>query len=388
MIRTISFVALLLVFVSMAFVHFILPGMIESNFNQLVSHGAYSITEDSRRVHDQLFVADLHSDSLLWKRDLTQWANTGHMDLPRLQKGNVALQVFSATTKSPSGQNYKENTADSDNITLLTVSQLQPIDTWFSIYERASYLLGKLADLEQQSGGELKLIKTRQDLQDVIDSRETEKKIVGGIFGIEGAHPLEGEISNLDRLFKSGMRVVGLTHFFDNRLGGSLHGQSKAGLTEFGREVIKRANELELVIDVAHSSPQMVRDVLALSTRPLILSHGGIKSICDNGRNLDDELMVELAAKGGLLGVGYWQGAVCDPSPKGIVKSIRSAIEVMGEDHVSLGSDYDGATSVELDTSELSILTQTMQEEGFTETEIRKVMGENAKRFFLANLPG
>jgi microsomal dipeptidase-like Zn-dependent dipeptidase len=106
------------------------------------------------------------------------------------------------------------------------------------------------------------------------------------------------------------------------------------------------------------------------------------------GRNLDDDLMLELAAKGGILGIGYWDGAVCDPTPLGIVKAIRRAIELLGENNVALGSDYDGTTEVLMDTSELAILTSVMLEQGFDEREIRKVMGENVKRFLLENLPG
>jgi microsomal dipeptidase-like Zn-dependent dipeptidase len=97
--------------------------------------------------------------------------------------------------------------------------------------------------------------------------------------------------------------------------------------------------------------------------------------------------MIEVASQGGLLGIGYWDGAVCDISPKGIVDSIRYAIDLVGADHVALGSDFDGATTVMLNTSELAILTQTMLDRGFSEDEIRKVMGDNAREFFLSWLP-
>jgi len=131
----------------------------------------------------------------------------------------------------------------------------------------------------------------------------------------------------------------------------------------------------------------MVRDVLEITGRPVILSHGGVKGICDKARNLDDELMIEVASQGGLLGIGYWDGAVCDISPEGIVDSIRYAIDLVGADHVALGSDFDGATTVMLDTAELAILTQTMLDRNFSEDEIRKVMGDNAREFFLSWLP-
>jgi microsomal dipeptidase-like Zn-dependent dipeptidase len=100
-----------------------------------------------------------------------------------------------------------------------------------------------------------------------------------------------------------------------------------------------------------------------------------------------DELMRQIAAKGGLIGIGYWDGAVCDISPENIVKTMRYAIDLLGVEHVALGSDYDGTTEVAFDTAELGVLTEEMLKQGFSETEIRKVMGENLRDFLLAQLP-
>ena len=379
------FVALAL-FASAAvyFVHF-LPAKIESGFNKVVPHEAYAVSDEAQALHDSLFVADLHSDSLLWRRDLSEESSVGQMDVPRLMRGNVALQVFSATTKSPSGQNYDENTADSDRLTLLTVALLWPPRTWGSIYERAVYQLERLEKLARDE--RVDLIRTRQDLKRLIERRDAGDKVMGAVYLTEGAHPLEGDIDKLDALFDQGLRITGLTHFFDNELGGSLHGVSGEGLTEFGRDVIRRADELGIIIDIAHASPAMVRDVLAMTSRPTILSHGGVKGACDTARNFDDELMLEFAAAGGLLGVGYWDAAVCDFSPAGVVRAMRYAIDLMGIEHVALGSDYDGAVEVKFDTSELAALTHEMLAQGFSEDEIRAVMGGNVQRFLLDNLP-
>jgi microsomal dipeptidase-like Zn-dependent dipeptidase len=332
-----------------------------------------------------LFIADLHSDSLLWKRNLLQLSGVGHMDLPRLRAGNVALQVFSATTKSPAGLNYDTNDARSDDITKLAIVSLWPPRTWSSLYERAVYQLDKLRDIAGQ--GELTIVRSKQDMAIFIGRRESGESAIAALYLIEGAHPLEGDLENLDRLFDQGLRIVGLTHFFDNELGGSLHGISGEGLSEFGRSVVQRANELGVIIDVAHASPRMVADVLQLSNSPVILSHGGLKGNCESARNLDDTLMQDIAIKGGLLGIGYWDAAVCDVSPAGVVRAIRYAIDLMGVSHVALGSDYDGTVAVTFDTSELVVLTDAMLQAGFTEDEIRRVMGENVKQFLLDNLP-
>ncbi len=387
MIKKILTVGALLLFLVVVVFFWLAPTKVERAQNLVASHAPYKISPAALELHQDLFVADLHTDSLLWKRDLLQRSDVGHVDLPRLQSGNVALQVFSAVTKSPSGLNNVENTADSDDITLLAIVQLWPPATWSSIYERARYQLEKLKDFSEASNGALRLILSKSDLRSLINARANGENTVGALYLIEGAHPLEGKIENLDRLFEQGLRLVAFTHFFDNELGGSLHGVSKGGLTDFGRQVVRRADELKLIIDIAHSSPKSVREILALTDRPVILSHGGVKGTCDTPRNLDDELMRAVAARGGLLGIGYWASAICDVSPTGIVHAIRYAIDLVGVDHVALGSDFDGTVTTPFDTSELAILTQTMLNQQFTEEEIRKVMGANAQRFFLESLP-
>lgn len=384
--RILKFTPILLL-LAIGFIHWLLPGIVERDFNKVIAHDPYTISPETLEFHNSLFIADLHSDSLLWKRNLSKHSNTGHVDLPRLGEGNVALQVFSAVTKSPKGQNNSRNTADSDSVTLLTVLSLWPIRTWDSLYERAQYQLLKLKRLQKKNSDTLHLITNKNSFIEFIEAWQKNKNHKAALFLIEGAHPFEGKISNLDALYSSGLRIAGLTHFFDNELGGSLHGISGEGLTPFGREVITRANELGLIIDVAHASEQMVRDVLAQSTKPTILSHGGMQGSCDQNRNLPDELMQQFAAKGGLIGIGYWYSAICDVSPEGIVKSIRYAIDLLGVEHVALGSDFDGSVRTPFDTSELAILTQTMLDRGFSENEVTMVMGENVKRFLLANLP-
>ena len=374
-----------LILLALAYVQWLLPGQVESGMNGRLEHAPHRVSEAAAGLHRSLFVADLHSDSLLWKRDLAERATRGHMDVPRLHDGNVALQVFSATTKSPKGQNYEENTADSDQLTGLVMAQLWPPRTWGSIYERAVYQLEKLQDLAART--DLSLVTSKRDVEELVAARVAGEQTIGAVYLIEGGHPLEGDVDKLDQLYDQGLRIIGLTHFFDNELGGSLHGISGAGLTDFGRQVVERANELGLIIDIAHSSPTMVREVLAMSDRPLILSHGGLKGHCDTARNLSDELMLEFAGHGGLLGVGFWDAAVCDPSPAGVVGALRYAIDLLGVEHVALGSDYDGATAVTFDIGEIAVLTDEMLRQGFTEEEIRLVMGENVQRFILENLP-
>jgi microsomal dipeptidase-like Zn-dependent dipeptidase len=363
-----------------------LPGAIERSIGHVEPHAPYEIGEAAAALHERLVVADLHADSLLWKRDLLEWSDRGQVDLPRLARGNVAVQVFTAVTKSPSGQNYEQNAADTDTITWLTLAQLWPPATWHSLLARALHQGEKLHALARRAPEAVRVVRDRADLEAVLAARADGAETVAGVLGIEGAHALEGRLENLDRLHEAGFRVVGLQHFFDNELGGSLHGESSAGLSDFGRQVVGRANALGMVVDLAHSSPAVVDDVLAATRRPVIVSHTGVQGACPSARNLADDQMRRVAEAGGVVGIGYWEGAVCDVSPAGVVRSVRYAIDLLGEEHVALGSDYDGSVVTTFDTSELAVLTHTMLEARFSEREIAAVMGENVVRVLRATL--
>lgn len=355
------------------------PGYVESGRNEVLSDADSTVSAEASALHDTLLIGDWHADPLLWKRDLRDRANRGHVDVPRLIEGNVALQVFTAVTKSPAGQNYEENSADAfDNITPLAIGQLWPPRTWGSLLERALYQAEKLHDVA--SDGDLRIITNQTDLEALLADRAAGQKVVGGILGIEGAHALEGDIANLDALEAAGYRLIGLHHFFDNELGGSLHGFGNKGLNEFGQIVVEQIVTRNMILDVAHSSPQVVADVLAMTDVPIVISHTGIYSHCQTPRNIPDDLMVQIAATGGVIGMGFWDAAVCDISPDGIAAAIKAAVDLVGEDHVSYGSDFDGSVATSFDASQMALLTDAMLRAGLTEGQIRKIAGENMLR--------
>lgn len=361
---------------------FVLPAQIDRSMNKVVPHAPYEVSAEAKALHATLRLADLHDDALLWDRDFLKRQTRGHADAPRLIDGGYRLQVLAAVTKTPRNLNYDRNSADSDNITPLVIAQRWPAATWTSLKERALHIAALAASAEARSEGAMRIIRTRSDLDAGIAAGR-----LNLILGTEGAHPLEGDLSNIDRLYDAGYRVLGLQHFFDNELGGSLHGVSGAGLTVFGRDAVLRAQEKGMIIDVAHSSEAVVRDVLALSDAPVIVSHTGLRGHCDSPRNLPDALMQEIAARGGLVGVGFWDGAVCEASVAEIAKAIVYAVGLLGADRVALGSDFDGATTVPFDASEAAVLTDALIEAGLGEAAIRAVMGENAIRFFSERLP-
>ena len=387
MIRKILIVLLILVGAAAALFFTLGPIWIERDMNKRADVELPAISEAAEALHDRLIIADLHSDTLLWKRDMLNRATRGHMDLPRLQDGNVALQVFSSVTKSPAGQNYDSNSADSDNITLLAIGQLQPVRTWTSLVERSLYHAEKLEDAEANSDGALRIVRSRADIDALLADRQRGDNVTGAMLSIEGLHNLEGDEANFDRLFDAGFRMASPTHFFDNELGGSMHGLEKGGLTDFGREIIQRMEASGMIVDIAHASPAMVDEILAMATRPVVSSHGGVQAVCEVNRNLTDDQITAVAATDGVIGIGYWDGAICSYEPDDVVASILHVRDLVGIRHVGLGSDYDGSTTVGFDTSELSVITQLLMDAGLSEGEIAQVMGGNTIRLLRDGLP-
>ncbi len=362
------------------------PGYLEADMNKLDGKPLLVVSPEAKALHATLQIVDLHSDTLMWKRDLLDSASRGHEDLPRLQAGNVALQLFSSVTKTPRGQNYDGNGDDTDNITPLVIAQLQPLRTWGSLVERSLWHATKLDRAVARSDRALLKIDRAGLVDALTDRRASGDRVVGAMLTIEGLHNLEGKAANLDRLYAAGFRMAGLTHFFDNELAGSMHGIRKGGITAFGLEVAARMEEKGMIIDIAHLSHDGVAQLLKVVRRPVVSSHGGVQATCQVNRNLTDEEIEGVARTGGVIGIGYWEGAVCATDPRAAARAMKHVRDLVGIETVALGSDYDGATTVRFDTSQLVQVTQALLDEGFTPDEIRAVMGGNALRVIRAGL--
>jgi microsomal dipeptidase-like Zn-dependent dipeptidase len=382
----ITFFLFIITLVTLALI--ILPSMIDRKMNPVTEHLPFRIPNDVKEFHKTLIIGDWHADSTLWNRNLINEYDYGHVDIPRLQRGNVAIQMFTTVTKSPAGQNYKRNKADArDNITALAIVQGWPIKTWNSLFARAVYQSNKIHDLALRDPTNFMLITSQQDIKTLLSRRKNNPKIIGGLIGTEGSHALDGELSNIEKLYDQGFRMMSLQHFFDNKLGGSLHGTSNMGLTEFGSEAIAEMLRLKIIIDVSHSSENVVNDVLKITNQPIVISHTGFDGYCKSPRNISDSLMIEIANKGGLIGVGFWDAAVCDNTPKAVAEAIFYGVNLIGPEHVSLGSDFDGTITPGFDTSELQAITYELLELGLSKSSIRKVMGGNMLKFLQQNLP-
>ncbi|WP_411836846.1 dipeptidase [Paracoccus sp. ME4] len=390
MLRKIAIGAGLLVAVGAAAFFTLAPAHVDRSMNPVTMPAeGWPVSDRARALHAGLVIGDWHSDALLWDRDLLARHDRGHTDIPRLAQGNVALQVFTTVTRSPRGQNYEHNeAATGDNITPLFIGQLRPPRSWTSLRERALVQAEALHAAAARDPAALRVIRSRADLAALLADRAEGAAVIGGLLGSEGGHPLEGDIANLDVLYDAGFRLMGLTHFFDNELGGSLHGAGEGqGLSDFGREVALAMIDRGMIIDVTHASPQMVRDVLALPGARPVLSHTGISAHCPSSRNLPDDLVAQIAAAGGLIGVGFWSDVVCGETPADVAAAIAAAIRVAGEDHVSLGSDWDGSVDAPFDAAHLPALTQALIDQGLTGAQIAKVMGGNMMAYLAQTLP-
>ena len=353
----------------------VLPYYDKTN-NATFEEKPYEVSAKARAFHEASFVADLHADSLLWGRDLAKRNAIGHIDLPRLGEGGVDLQVFSVVSKVPDSLNYHSNPDDSDILPALFIASLQSPKTWFSPKQRALAQANALKAITRKSS--LKLVLNRKDLNE--DSLK-------GLLALEGMHALEGEAKALNEFHAAGFRMMGLTHFFDNAFAGSAHGVEQYGLTELGRSLIPKMETIGITVDLAHASSAAIDNTLKLATKPVVVSHTGVKGTCPGTRNLSDDQLRGIAANGGVIGIGYWNGAVCDASVKGITEAILYAVRVSGIDHVGLGSDFDGHVTTPFDVTGVPLITESLLASGLSEEAVGKILGANLRRVLTGNLP-
>ncbi len=365
----------------------VVPPLIERRRNVTLRRPPYGASKRARDLHASSLVVDLHADSLLWGRDLLRRADYGHIDVPRLIEGGIAIQGFAVSTKVPRRANMDRNDDRTDDVTLMAFAQRWPRATFGSLLERALYQAARLREIADRSEGRFTLLTCRADLESYLDRRTSDLHITAGFLSIEGAHALDDEPANIDRLADAGFRMMALTHFFDNAFGGSAHGMDKGGLTEAGREVIRRMEACSMIVDVAHASPATIDDVLAVATRPVVSSHTGVRAAFDSVRNLSDEHVRGIAATGGLIGIGFWPTATGGEDPVAIARSIGVAVELGGIDHVGLGSDFDGGVPVPFDATGIVQVTDALLGEGFDDDAIRAILGGNARRVLAASLP-
>jgi membrane dipeptidase len=337
------------------------------------------------------FVSDLHSDAMMWshRKSILNESSYGHVDVPRMQRGNVALQVFATVTKVPVTQNIQMNSNRTDVMTMLVSCQQWPFNSWFSLSERVIFQGRRLREAADQSNGEFTFIRSKQQLENFIQRRKSNSRLTAGLLAVEGAHALDHKLENVQRLYDAGVRMFGMAHFFDNEACGSVHGEEEYGLTEFGRKAVKKMLDLNMIIDLAHTSDKAIVDILKMTEgtdATLVVSHTGVKGTCDNKRNLSDERLKQIASRG-VIGIAFFDTAICGTTIDDLVKAIRYTVDLVGAEHVALGSDFDGSVKTVVDPTHFPHLTYALLKSGLSEQQVELIMSGNVKRLLSKALP-
>lgn len=235
---------------------------------------------------------------------------------------------------------------------------------------------------------EWKLLKTRHDVRTVIKSSDGH----GVIFHIEGFPGFEGDWSVLDMWYERGLRSVGLVWNDDNPLGGGTN--STVGITELGREFIKRCEAKQILIDLAHTNPVMFADCLTVTERAPFISHGALFSLVPNKRNYTDVQLFEVVRRGGIVGIFLAKSALATSANfdvRDVALHIKRAIELLGNDAVALGTDFGGmiyGTPQHLTcVADIPNLWAALQDVGLSDVQIHNIAAGNAQRYLEQNLP-
>ena len=206
------------------------------------------------------------------------------------------------------------------------------------------------------------------------------------MLGIENGRAIEGSIDNLRHFAQRGIVYMTLCHNGDNDICDSARGEHRHhGVSVFGREVISEMNRLGIMVDLSHAGEKSFYDALELSKTPIVCSHSSCRALCDHPRNLTDDQMRALAQKGGVMQVTLYHGFLVKDGEATLddaMRHLEHAIDIMGIDHVGLGTDFDGDGGIRglASSAELLNYTRELLKRGFSEADIQKLWGGNFLR--------
>lgn len=217
--------------------------------------------------------------------------------------------------------------------------------------------------------------------QDITQAKSQNK--LAAILAVENSDGTEGSLNVLHMLYHLGIRAMGLTHNISSwAADGNAEERSKGGLTTYGVSLIKEMNHLGMLVDISHISEPGFWDVIDTTTKPIIASHSNAKAVCDHPRNLTDEQIKAIAQNGGSIGITFVPSFIDDTAPTfdKLINHIDHIAQCVGPDHVGIGSDFDGGGTLVKDATEFPKFTEELLKRNFTETDIRKILGENHLR--------
>lgn len=356
--------------------------------------------ERARRIHQSVIAADSHIDTslrvLMDHADLSRRSTSGHVDIPRLQEAGVRAPVFAL---------------------------------WAPTFYEGSEAIRRtlqLRDAMQRVFDEHpELIELALDASDV--ERLARQGKIAALLSVEGGHQIADDLAVLRMYYRMGVRSMTLTHFKNNHWAdSSTDTAAHNGLTDFGKEVVREMNRLGMIVDVSHVSDKTFYDTLAVTAKPVMASHSSCRAISPVPRNMSDDMIRALARNGGLIGINFGEGFISpkdaerlrlgirtaqqDP-PKGggkalddyaertirtmlkpdkaeatiddVVRHIDHVVRLVGVDHAGIGSDYDGIGAPPQgleDISKLPRLTAALLRKGYSEQDVRKILGGNFLR--------
>lgn len=368
--------------------------------------------DDYRSLHFSSLVADSHNDVLLRVmagRGISARSEEGHTDLVRLKEGGVDVQVFSVWM----GPEYGAGRA----------------------FKRANRMIDSLERIVSRNKEKIALARGAGEAATIVAQGK-----IAAVIGVEGGHPIENKLRYLDRLHARGMRYMTLT--WNNSTPWATSAEDETGksdslrhkgLTEFGKRVVRWMNALGVMVDLSHVGEQTFYDALAVTSKPVILSHSSVYVLAPHFRNLKDDQIRALAKNGGVMCINFYAGfldsayerraaAIRDgkshlvdslmtfradadhvadsllapeleairPPLATLIDHIDYVVKLVGDDYVGIGSDFDGVSVLPKEMDDVTFLpniTRELKKRGYTDASIRKILGGNFMRVFAASAP-
>ncbi|MCA8998738.1 MAG: dipeptidase [Planctomycetaceae bacterium] len=333
------------------------------------------ITPEARRIHNAGMLFDGHND-LPWqisklaggsldRIDITQRQPELHTDLPKLKESGLKAQFWSVYVSA--------DTLDTQDSLLRTLEQISLVQ-----------------QMVKQFPDHFEMAATAADVERIAASGK-----IASMMGVEGGHSIEGSLQTLQRFYDLGVRYMTLTHNRSLDWATSCTDEdSGKGLSPFGEEIVREMNRMGMLVDLSHVSVQTMHDALRVTAAPVIFSHSSARAICDHSRNVPDEILRKLPENGGVVLINFMSGFVVPTEElkanekargtwKTVVDHIEHVIKTAGIDHVGLGSDYDGVTTLPVGLEDVTTyprITQELLNRSYTESEIHQILGGNVLR--------
>jgi membrane dipeptidase len=357
----------------------------------------------ARRISAEALGIDSHIDTiqrvLIGNADLAQRLNYGHVDFPRLREGGMKAPFFAL---------------------------------WVPVYYHGAEAVRRTLDLRDAMQrvldahpDQIEMALNASDIERIVKSGK-----ISAFLTIEGGHQIDDDLGVLRMYYRMGIRAMTLTHFRNNNWADSSTDKpAHNGLTDFGKQVVREMNRLGMIVDVSHVSDKTFFDAIAVSSKPVLLTHSSCRAISDIPRNATDEMLRALAKNNGVIGINFGEGFISPKDADALRKAIANnseapeltgkkldefaaeeyrreltrfnsaatiedvvahidhAVKVAGIDHVGIGSDFDGITGPPQgldDISKMPALTAALLRHGYSEADIKKILGGNTLRVIRA----